>query len=127
MKIDRIEVVVDESVDEWMGAGERLKSGREVEKSEREKLRIRRKEWANISEKGRGGVQTGSVLACKITGAACKINAWKTVTKRPGIEINDLSIAPANQLAETSGQKIRFGGPLQILGTCIAKRAFPVL
>ena len=34
MKIDRIEVVVDESVDGWMGTGERLKFGREVKESE---------------------------------------------------------------------------------------------
>jgi len=63
MKIDRIEVVVDESVDGWMGAGERLKIGREVKESEREKLRNRADGQGEYKRKGRGGLQTGSALA----------------------------------------------------------------
>ena len=65
MKIDRIEVVVNESVDGWMGAGERLKIGREVKEPEREKLQIRRMGRANISEK---------------EGAACKQDqSWPVI------------------------------------------------
>lgn len=92
-----------------MGAGGRLKIGKEVKESEREKLRNKADGVGEYKRKGRGSLQTGSALASKITGATRKITPAKLSQKEPGIEINDLSIESANQVAETSVKRSELG------------------